>query len=140
MRNTLQEMLDGIPYVRSHGLVIEHVGPQVRVRMPDDPGNANIAGGLHASALYCAAETAAGVAAWCIRSDPAIIVLVRDVQIRYPRRATGEVHATATVTSVAGTDATVEAKVTDEDGLAVLEATFSYAMRSANGSSGTPSA
>lgn len=151
----LQAMLDGIAYVRRHGMIVEAVGGDgggvgggdgadggvggvVRIRMPDSPDNANIVGSLHASALFCVAETAAGVAAWCVESDPATMVLVRNVRVGYPRRAHGEVVAEARVVAVADGDATVDVSVTDAAGEVVLDAEFRYAMRRANGSAGTP--
>lgn len=138
LREKLQGMLDGISYVRRHDMIVEDVGAVVRVRMPANPNNANITGTLHASALFCVAETAAGVAAWCIESDQDTMVLVRDVEVRYPRPGNGEVVANGFVTGVHDGDATVAVTVTDGDEETVLSATFTYAIRRASGSPGTP--
>lgn len=139
-REQLQDMLNGISYVRRHDMIVEDVGDVVRVRMPTSPDNANITGTLHASALFCVAETAAGVAAWCIKRDPDTMVLVRDVEVRYPRPGNGEVVAAARVGAVGGGDATVAVTVTDRANETVLGATFTYAIRRASGSPRTPRA
>lgn len=139
-------MIDGIGYVARHGMIVEAVpgsgaaaddviGPpterpaEARVRLLASPDNANLVGGLHASALFCVAETAAGIAAWCIESDPATMVYVRSVEVQYPARATGDVVASATVTSLVGNDAQVAVVVTDTVERVVLTAQFSYALR-----------
>lgn len=136
LSDRLQGMLDGIAYVARHRLSVEAVpgdGSQVRVRMPASPDNRNIAGSLHASALFCVAETAAGVAAWCIEADPATMVYVRSVKVEYPARATGDVTAEAAVVSLTGNDAEVIVSVSDSDGRVVLDAVFSYALRRTDG-------
>lgn len=138
LREQLQGMLDGISYVRRHDMIVEDVGAVVRVRMPANPDNANITGTLHASALFCVAETAAGVAAWCIERDQDAMVLVREVDVRYPRRGDGEVVASGFVTGVRDGDATVVVTVTDGAEETVLNATFTYAIRRASGNPGTP--
>lgn len=140
-RRLLQRMIDGIGYVARHGMIVEAVpapgatadddAREARVRLPASPDNSNLVGGLHASALFCVAETAAGIAAWCIESDPATMVYVRGVEVEYPARATGDVVATATVTTLVGNDATVAVSATDEADRIVLTARFSYALRRA---------
>lgn len=110
-------------------LTTDHSSIAVRVRMPASPDNLNIAGSLHASALFCVAETAAGVAAWCIEANPATMVYVRGVDVRYPDRATGDVTAEAAVTGLTGNDAAVDVSVTDTVGRVVVSAAFSYALR-----------
>lgn len=138
LREQLQGMLDGISYVRRHDMIVEDVGAVVRVRMPANPDNANITGTLHASALFCVAETAAGIAAWCIERDRDTMVLARDVDVRYLRPGNGEVVASGFVTGVNDGDATVAVTVTDGAEETVLSATFTYAIRRASGSPGTP--
>lgn len=140
-RRLLQRMIDGIGYVARHGMIVEAVPVpgstadgdirEARVRLPASDDNANLVGGLHASALFCVAETAAGIAAWFIEADPATMVYVRSVEVQYPARATGDVVAKATVTTLVGNDVTVAVSATDEAGRAVLSARFSYALRRA---------
>lgn len=148
----LQRMIDGIDYVHRHAIVVEAVpsGPVsgarpadaevARVRLPASPANSNIAGGLHAAALFCLAETAAGIAAWCIQADPATMVYVRKAEVGYPRRGSGDVVAEARVTRRLGSDAEVEVTAADSTGREVLAAAFSYALRRVDGSPGTPAA
>lgn len=139
-RRLLQRMIDGIGYVARHGMIVEAVpvpgtgaeaAGQARVRLPATADNANLVGGLHAAALFCLAETAAGIAAWCIESDPATMVWVRSVEVQYPARAAGDVVAVANVTTLVGNDATVAVSATDEAGRTVMTARFSYALRRA---------
>lgn len=142
-RRLLQRMIDGIGYVARHGMIVEAVpvpavtgedpadAREARVRLPASADNANLVGGLHASALFCVAETAAGIAAWCIEADPATMVYVRGVEVQYPARATGDVVAKATVTTLVGNDATVAVSATDGASRTVLSARFSYALRRA---------
>lgn len=136
MQAKIQDMLDAIPYVRSHGMCLEECGDVVRVRMPGSPENANMFGSLHAAALYCAAETAAGVAAWLLRPEPDTVVLVHDVNMSYKAKALGDVTAEASLLSLTGAfdttgraQAQVAVTVRDTEGVAVLEAAFSYALR-----------
>ena len=61
---TIQEVLARIPYVAHHHLEVEAEPGCVQVRLPPRPELTNHVGIFHAGALYTAAETAAGVAAW----------------------------------------------------------------------------
>lgn len=137
----LQAMLDSIPYVRSHGFSVA-VGDDglVTVTMPWVDALANIMGGWHASALYCGAETAAGVAAWCIAASPNVLTLVRGASIRYVRRPEGVVTCTARVDvepeavravlhDTGRSDVRVFVVGTDASGETVLETDFEYALR-----------
>lgn len=138
----LQGMLDAIPYVRDQGLCIElDEDGAVVVRMPWRDAVANHAGGWHAAALYCVAETAGGVAAWLIVGDPTVAPLVREATIRYRRRPEGDVVATALVgADVAAAaraavqadgraDVDVAVSTTDATGSDVLDVRFDYALR-----------
>ena len=144
MRKRVQAMIDSIAFTKGLGMELEECGPPgergsvVRVRLPGGEGLANIAGSVHAGATFCAAETAAGVAAWCLRPEPDTLVLLREVTVRYTRRALGDLVAEAEVVSVEGdleangrADARVTAEVVDAQGETVLVATFAYAMRRA---------
>lgn len=137
----LQAMLDSIPYVRSHGVSVSvEADGDVIVMMPWREGLANIMGGWHASALYCGAETAAGVAAWCIAASPDVLTLVREARVRYVRRPEGTVTFVARVGGGArdalaalaegGRAATTVSVVgADAKDATVLEVDFDYALR-----------
>lgn len=138
----LAEVLARIPYLAPHGLLVEDLdGGAVRVRMDARPGLLNHAGVLHAGALFTAAETAAGVAAWRVVPDDAALVLLRRAEVRYVRRAEGPVAATADIDGAAAaaarqafgatgrSDVVVAARAADTAGTTVLEATFDYALR-----------
>lgn len=138
----LADVLARIPYLAPHGLLIEGLdGGAVRVRMEARPGLLNHVGVLHAGALFTAAETAAGVAAWGVVPGDAALVLLRRAEVRYVRRAESPVTATADVDGAAAAaarqafaasgrgDVAVAARASDAAGTTVLEATFDYALR-----------
>jgi acyl-coenzyme A thioesterase PaaI-like protein len=89
--------LDRIPYTRELGFAIEHaVGGEVRMTLPDDACTRNLAGTVHAGALYTFGETVAGVAAGIETLDQAF-PFARRAEIRYLRPARGTVRGSARV-------------------------------------------
>ena len=139
----LADVLARIPYLRVHELSVDagDGNGAVQVRMPVHREVTNHLGIMHAGALFTAAETAAGVAAWCIVPADRAYVLLRGAQIRYTRRAEGDVVASAHVadgqaeTARAAfddrgrADAVVEVSMTDPAGETVFEGSFDYALR-----------
>jgi uncharacterized protein (TIGR00369 family) len=144
--SSLDDVLKRIPYLGVHGLSVAHHQGAVVVHMPLREPITNHVGIVHAGATYTAAETAAGVAAWGIVPGDKAYVLLRAAQVRYTRRAEGDVAATARV-SDEGTraaraafaqagraDATVEVNATDAQGETVFVGSFDYALRPRGGS------
>ncbi len=137
----LREVLARIPYLRPHGLAVDGSGDDVGVRMPLAPALTNHVGILHAGALFTAAETAAGVAAWGVVGGDRAYVLLRSATVRYRRRAETDVAATASIDPEAAraavaafeasgrADVEVEVTVADAAGEPVLHGTFDYALR-----------
>ncbi len=134
-------MLESIPYLRVHDLAVDTTDDAVQVRMPLREAITNYVGIAHAGALFTAAETAAGVAAWRIVSGDRAYVLLRGATVKYTRRAEGEVVAVARVEAddvstarqafdaSARADAAVEVSMTDVEGETVFEGRFDYALR-----------
>lgn len=138
----LEKVLARIPYLERHGLAAK-VTPEgdVEVRMPIQSELTNHVGILHAGALFTAAETAAGVAAYRIVPDDRAFVLLRGATIRYTRRAESDVVATAVIGSDRAeeirnrfeadqrADAEVAVRMVDAEGETVFEGDFDYALR-----------
>lgn len=145
---SLEAVLARIPYLAAHALAVEANGEEVRVRMAPKPDLTNHVGILHAGALFTAAETAAGIAAWRIVPGDIAFVLLRRAEVRYTRRAEGGVEAVARVSAsdaeaarsafaeTGRADLAVEVEVADASGAAVLEASFEYALRPRSALSG----
>ncbi|MBI5481111.1 MAG: DUF4442 domain-containing protein [Deltaproteobacteria bacterium] len=138
----LAGVLGRIPYLRPHRLEAgEDADGAVTVRMPLSETVTNHVGIVHAGALFTAAETAAGVAAWRVVPGDRAFVLLRGATVRYTRRAEGDVLARATVEPAAAeaartafdetgrADLAVEVSATDPAGETVFEGTFDYALR-----------
>ncbi len=137
----LDDVLARIPYLRAHELAVDGTEDRVTVRLPVRPQLTNHVGILHAGALFTAAETAAGVAAWRVVDGDRAFVLLRSCEVRYTRRAEGEVRATATVAAADSrpaleafeatgrADVSVRVTATDATTAVVLEASFDYALR-----------
>jgi len=138
---TLADIVAGIPYLRGHGLSVDQTDGGVLVCMPMGEDITNHVGTVHAGAMYTAAETAAGVAAFSIVPDQQAYVLLRGAEVRYTRRAEGDVSAVAHVAAGEAAsalaafedggraDAKVEVSATDPEGETVFEGTFAYALR-----------
>lgn len=137
----LASVLGRIPYLRQHHLEARADGDAVAVRMPLSDGVTNHVGIVHAGALFTAAETAAGVAAWRVVPGDRAFVLLRGATVRYTRRAEGDVFARATVDNAAAeaariafdetgrADATARVTVVDTRGDTVFDGAFDYALR-----------
>lgn len=137
----LAEVLARIPFLAPLRLEVKADEEGVTVWMPDQELVNNHVGCLHAGALYTAAETAGGVAAWGIVSGDRAFVLLREARVNYTRRAVGSVLARATVEPAAAeatretfeatsrADALVTVVIEDEAGERVFEGTFDYALR-----------
>lgn len=140
----LEETLARIPYIGLHGLEVRPVDENaVEARMPLRPELANYVGTAHAGALFTAAETAAGAAAYGIVAAAHGFALLRAARVQYTRPAESAVLATASVDPeraaatreafAAGGRANLEIGVrsVDAEGEAVFEGTFEYALRPA---------
>ena len=138
----LADVLGRIPYLRVHHLGVgEDADGAVTVRMPLAEEVTNHVGIVHAGALFTAAETAAGVAAWRVVPDDRAFVLLRAATVRYTRREEGEVAAKASAEPAAAraaraafdqtgrADVAVEVTATDAVRETVFEGTFDYALR-----------
>ncbi len=135
-------MLARIPYLNVHQLRVDtDADGTVRGAMALRAELTNHVGIVHAGALFTAAETAAGVAAWQVVPANAAYVLLRAATIRYTRRAEGDVAASARVDPAAAdvartafeqrgrADVAVDVTITDGDGEIVFKGSFDYALR-----------
>ncbi len=137
----LDDVLARIPYLRPHELAVDATADGVTVRLPVRPQLVNHVGIFHAGALFTAAETAAGVAAWRVVDGNRAFVLLRGCEVRYPRRADGDVVSTASIGAadqqaaraafddLERADVAVEVTAQDTTGATVLSARFDYALR-----------
>lgn len=92
-----------IPFARHLGLSLEEASPsQVRVLLPASDGLRNHVGGLHAAALYAAAETAALSLAYLLLPTTGVSCTSKAVELRFRKPARGDVWAHAQLGS--GTD------------------------------------
>lgn len=135
------DVLGRIPYLASHELLVGERGGVVEVVLPSKVELTNHVGVVHAGAMFTAAETAAGVAAWHVVPDGAAYVLLREARVRYTRRAEGEVRSIAQVDEAAAREARgsfaetrrgdvlVEVEAFDLDGEKVFVGSFDYALR-----------
>ena len=137
----LSSFLEQIPYTRDLGLVIEHAGDgEVRMSLPDQPATRNLAGSLHAGALFTFGETLAGVAAG-MRTFERAFPFARRAEIRYRRPGRGALCGRARVADdeIARVLAELERDgrsqlavsvvLEDADGQTVAELTIEYAFR-----------
>jgi len=137
----LASVLERIPYLGLHHLDLDATEASVRVRLNPRPELLNHVGIFHAGAIYTAAETAAGVAAWRSVPADAAFVLLRSAEVRYLRRAEGAVTVIATTDAAAvraaaarfaqtgRADLAAMTHATDATGAAVFEGSFDYALR-----------
>ena len=137
MRATLAK----IPYTRELGLTLDRVvDGEVQMTLPDGDANRNLAGTVHAGALYTFGETVAGVAAGIETLDKAF-PFARRAEIRYRRPARGAVHGLARVeraelkrvlaelTRDGRSELTVCVRLAGADGETVAEMDVDYAFR-----------
>lgn len=138
----LSGVLARIPYLTPHALEVSgDADKRIHVRMPFRTEVQNHVKTVHAGALFTAAETAAGVAAWQVVPDDKAFVLLRDANVRYTRRAEGDVTAIAQVDEAGATaartsfeatgrgDVSVRVVMMDPAKEQVFEGTFNYALR-----------
>lgn len=140
----LQDTLARIPYIGLHGLEVRLLDENtVEARMPLRPELANYVGTAHAGALFTAAETAAGAAAYGIVAAADGFALLRGASVRYTRPAESAVLATATVHperaaaareefgAKGRADVEIGVRSVDAEGETVFEGGFDYALRPA---------
>lgn len=137
----LAAVLGRIPYLRHHHLEAGEGEGAVTVRMPLAEAIKNHVGIVHAGALFTAAETAAGIAAWRVVPGDRAVVLLRGATVRYTRRAEGDVVARGSVDAAAAraaraafeqtgrADVVARVTVADPAGETVFEGDFDYALR-----------
>ena len=133
--------LTKIPYTRELGFTIERAeAGVVHMTLPDARATRNLAGTVHAGALYTFGETVAGVAAGLETLDKAF-PFARRVEIRYRRPARGAVHGKARVeprdiervlrelARERRSELSVRVELTGADGETVAEMDVDYAFR-----------
>lgn len=139
---SLQSTLDGIGYVAWHKIQVksESTG-KVSLSLPLRDDLLNYVGTAHAGALFTLAETAAGVAADSVASGMNAFILLRNSNVNYIRRASGDLVATGEVSGSAAlesetqfkeqgkADLTTMVQIDDSDSNTVFNGTFNYAIR-----------
>jgi acyl-coenzyme A thioesterase PaaI-like protein len=139
--DAMSAILGGIPFTRNLGFAIERAADgEVHMILPDAETTRNLAGTVHAGALYTFGETVAGVAAGLETLDRAF-PFARRAEIRYRRPARGVVHGRARVESseverVLGelsrdgrSELSVSVRLTGADDQTVAEMDVDYAFR-----------
>ncbi len=143
---TIQETLNNIEYVLWHDIrvVDEGLDNKVTMVLPAREDLLNYVGTGHAGAIYTLAETAAGVTADGIAQSMDGFILLRGAEVRYTKRAVGELTATGEVdagladqtrklfTESARADMAVLVDITDSEKNSVFQGTFNYALRPRN--------
>lgn len=137
-----QSLLDSIAYVAWHGhKVIEQNAGCVTIAQPARDDLLNYVGAAHAGATYTLAETAAGVAADSVAQPLGAFILLRGAEVKYTRRAVGELVASAHADESARREAargfsengradlSVAVVIYDSGEHAVFEGAFHYALR-----------
>ena len=137
----LNSFLEQIPYTRDLGLVIDHAGDdEVRMTLPDQPATRNLAGSVHAGALFSFGETVAGVAAG-MRTFERAFPFARRAEIRYRRPGQGVLRGRARVAAdeiarvleeierEGRSQLAVSVVLEDEKGQTVAELVIEYAFR-----------
>jgi acyl-coenzyme A thioesterase PaaI-like protein len=141
----MREILERIPFSRELGLTLDVASEgAVTMTLPDRTAARNLAGTVHAGALFTFGETVAGVAAGLKTLDRAF-PFARQAQIRYRRPATGAVLGHAKVEASEAervlreldrngrSELTVSVSLQDQEGKAVAELTVEYAFRPLGG-------
>lgn len=138
-----QAQLDSIAYIawHDHRVLVEESG-HVIVGQADRPDLRNYAGSGHAGALYTLAETAAGITADGVARPMGGFILLAAAQVRYTRRAVGDLQAEAVLDPAIDRQALarefeasgkgrarVAVTIRDPDHEAVFEGHFDYAIR-----------
>ena len=95
--DAMGQILEQIPFTRDLGLRIEHAAEdEVRMTLPDGAATRNLAGSVHAGALFTFGETVAGVAAG-LRTFERAFPFARRAEIRYRRPGRGGLRGRARV-------------------------------------------
>jgi uncharacterized protein (TIGR00369 family) len=144
---SMGRVLARIPYTRDLGLVIEQVKDgEVWMMLPDHRATQNLAGTVHAGALFTFGETVAGVAAGLQTLDRAF-PFARRAEIRYRRPAQGSVRGRAGVAAAevariveeierdGRSELSVSAVLETADGETIAEVEVEYAFRPIGGKS-----
>jgi len=139
--NAMRATLAGIPFTRNLGFAIERAADgKVRMTLPDAETTRNLAGTVHAGALYTFGETVGGVAVGLETLDQAF-PFARRAEIRYRRPARGAVHGKARVDAGdiqrvlrelardGRSELTVRVELAGADGKTVAEMDVDYAFR-----------
>ena len=137
----MRTVLARIPFTRRLDFQIERTADgDVRMTLPDTADTRNLAGTVHAGALYTFGETVAGVAAGLDTLDKAF-PFARRAEIHYRRPARGVVHGLARVEKrdvarvledlarEGRAELTVGVKLQGLDGRTVAEMDVDYAFR-----------
>jgi uncharacterized protein (TIGR00369 family) len=137
-----QSLLDSIGYIAWHGhKVIDQGVGWVKVAQPTRDDLVNYVGAAHAGAMFTLAETAGGVAADSIALPLGAYVLLRSAEVKYTRRASGVLVASAQTKEQARVEAeqrfsqngradiSVDVVIDGADNQRVFESQFQYALR-----------
>ncbi len=143
---SMSAILARIPYTRKLGFAIDRAADgEVRMTLPDAETTRNLAGTVHAGALFTFGETVAGVAAGLETLERAF-PFARRAEIRYRRPARGSVTGLARVDAVetervldelsreGRSELTVAVRLSGADGRTVAEMEVDYAFRPMEGS------
>jgi acyl-coenzyme A thioesterase PaaI-like protein len=124
-----------VPFTGTAGIEFVHMGRErVEVALKNDKKVQNHIGGIHASAMNLLAETATGmVVGMNVRDD--CVPLAKELKMAFKKRATGALHAVATLTdeqraAMQASDkgeVNVAVTVTDEAGVNPVECEFVWA-------------
>ncbi len=124
-----------VPFIGTAGIEFVHMGrEQVEVVLKNEKKVQNHIGGIHASAMNLLAETATGmVVGMNVRDD--CVPLAKELKMAFKKRATGALHAVATLTdeqraAMQASDkgeVNVAVTVTDEAGVNPVECEFVWA-------------
>ena len=124
-----------VPFTGTARLKFEQMSPaQVTIALDNEHRVQNHIGGIHASAMNLLAETATGmVVGMNVRDD--CIPLAKELRMAFRKRATGALHAVATLTDAQRVamqasdrgEVNVSVVVTDEAGVNPVECEFIWA-------------
>lgn len=141
-QNSIQETLDNIRYVAWHDIeILDEAQGAMTMRMPARDDLLNHVGTGHAGAIYTLAETAAGVTADSVAQTMNAFILLRGAEIKYTRRADGDLVAKGSVLSPSveqarqvfakssRADFVVDVDIRDQDDRSVFQGRFDYALR-----------
>lgn len=139
--DAMRATLAGIPFTRNLGFAIERAADgEVHMILPDAETTRNLAGTVHAGALYTFGETVGGVTVGLETLDQAF-PFARRAEIRYRRPARGAVHGKARVDAGdiqrvllelardGRSELTVRVELAGADGKTVAEMDVDYAFR-----------